>query len=413
MAKITARAAGAEGKEEPCPANLKSGVVWGKMSRMTADPLRDELYYWGNRIDGKTGESDPTWFGDKGLDMCTDVRVGLDGLIYVRVHRHGYGKYLFRMDRDGKPVHFKDGVPLPTSDKKVNYYEVPRQFHGKEIIGLWTGVKGNSMTHNGGFYVAPNGDIACIIWEVDAAWAVEHGLVKEAKGAMIKGSYIVVWNKDGKLLSANALGGSTRYGHGLTMDRDGNFYCVYAYLFPGGQDMLDGITDIKVKHRLQGGHGSLVKYRGLGGKFPLGGWCDKDATGAASVTTSDYGGKGNNFLSGTHWIYGGITCQCSGACSCHNARYDMDYFARSFIPANQLNSIMVLDSNGNRIARLGRYGNVDDSEADLKEKKDGLRFAWMRAVAVSDAALYVCDHGNRQIMRAALSYAAEETVDAK
>ena len=69
----------------------------------------------------------------------------------------------------------------------------------------------------------------------------------------------------------------------------------------------------------------------------------------------------------------------------------------------------MLDSNGNRIARLGRYGNVDDTEADVKEKKDGLRFAWMRAVAISDAALYVCDHGNRRILRAGLSYAAEET----
>jgi hypothetical protein len=65
----------------------------------------------------------------------------------------------------------------------------------------------------------------------------------------------------------------------------------------------------------------------------------------------------------------------------------------------------------NRVARFGRYGNVDDSEDDIKTGKgDGIRIAWMRAVAASDVALYVVDPGNRRILRAALSYAAEETV---
>jgi hypothetical protein len=55
---------------------------------------------------------------------------------------------------------------------------------------------------------------------------------------------------------------------------------------------------------------------------------------------------------------------------------------------------------------------VDDTEADLKAGKDGLRFCWPRAVVASDTALYVADVGNRRVLKAALSYAAEETVPA-
>jgi hypothetical protein len=62
---------------------------------------------------------------------------------------------------------------------------------------------------------------------------------------------------------------------------------------------------------------------------------------------------------------------------------------------------MVIDANGNRIARIGRYGNVDD---------EGIRIAWPRAVTASDRAMYVMDYGNRRILQAALSYHAEETV---
>ena len=84
----------------------------------------------------------------------------------------------------------------------------------------------------------------------------------------------------------------------------------------------------------------------------------------------------------------------------------MGYWARTWIGANQLGSLIVLDANGNLIGRFGRYGNVDDAD----EAHDRLHFAWIRAVAVSDTAAYVVDQPNRRIVRAALQYAAEETI---
>jgi hypothetical protein len=81
----------------------------------------------------------------------------------------------------------------------------------------------------------------------------------------------------------------------------------------------------------------------------------------------------------------------------------MDYWARTWIPANHLYSVMVIDSNGNRVARIGRYGNVDD--ADPAHGK--VHFAWIRALCVSDTALYVHDQANLRILKAALGYHAE------
>jgi len=105
-------------------------------------------------------------------------------------------------------------------------------------------------------------------------------------------------------------------------------------------------------------------------------------------------------IEGAEWIFGGLMCQRPDICTCHNLRYDMDYFARHWLPANQLHSVVVIDANANLIARLGRYGNVDDKAKDIQSGGDGLRFVWPRAIAVSDTALYVADHGNCRIVRA-------------
>ena len=67
---------------------------------------------------------------------------------------------------------------------------------------------------------------------------------------------------------------------------------------------------------------------------------------------------------------------------------------------------MVVDTNGNRVARVGRYGNVDDAD----KQAGRIHFAWPKAVAVSDTAVYVADMANRRFLKAVLEYAVEETV---
>ena len=128
-----------------------------------------------------------------------------------------------------------------------------------------------------------------------------------------------------------------------------------------------------------------------------------------------------------------------------HTRFDLDGFARSWLPANHLRSVLVYDTNGNKILRVGRYGNADcqgqgslvpdpappgrspEPPASGRTSTDGnaersgadeatpgrspdIGFCWVMAVGASDEALYAVDTGNQRTLRAKLSYAAEETV---
>jgi len=286
-------------------------------------------------------------------------------------------------------------------------FDIPRAFKGKPVKGLWVGLNVHSNVHERGIYVSPNGTIVAAVQHMVADWAKKHGVPQDAptKGEQVIGSYVAVWTNDGKLLTANAVGNMLN-GHGVAMDREGNVYAACLGL-PGTSGKFDGIADLAGGD--WGGMGTLLKFRGQGGNYPLGTTTYPAKGGAAPQDGLVFGwdNKTNRVVQGAIWAYPGLVAQIND-CSCHNVRYDVDYYARHWLVANQLNSVLVLDANSNRVARIGRYGNVDD--ADPKCGK--IHFAWMKAVAVSEKALYVTDQANRRILKAALSYAAEETVPA-
>lgn len=60
---------------------------------------------------------------------------------------------------------------------------------------------------------------------------------------------------------------------------------------------------------------------------------------------------------------------------------------------------------------MGKYGNVDDTEQDVKAGRDGLRFISVRAVTASDHAVYAMDYASLRILKAKLHYAVEETFE--
>jgi hypothetical protein len=283
------------------------------------------------------------------------------------------------------------------------------------IRSLWTGHFGHSNTHERGLYVSPRGTIVAGVQAPDAAWALARGVPDEAPRGMrtvgsgrlptVIGSYVAVWDSAGRLKTANAVG-NMQNGHGVAMDAEGSIYAAMGGRVPQTQQHYWGLVDRPLKGHFD--HGSLLKFAG-GRPFPRGRACYGTDVPEAAVTLKGYRGK-VQAIAGAEWIFGGLMCQRPDICTCHNLRYDMDYFARHWLPANQLYSIVVLDANANVIARLGRYGNADDTAADQEAGRDGLRFVWPRAVAVSDTALYVADSGSRRILKAALGYAAEETI---
>jgi hypothetical protein len=345
-----------------------------------------------SRLDCRTGQSDKTFQMEGHI---FDHAMGPDGLLYINA---GRGSEIFRINPvDGKVVPFKKEhtFPIPEGYK---YRPMPyfRGDIGAVFIGNYDFNTGGCMDM--GLHISPysGGRIVCGNGEFFVKWAKEKGFDKASgpENGKAKETYVHIFDHDGKMLAFDAVGdiGSAQ---GVVMDRDGNIYVAKTDLLPPGQAWPDGIKDAPkgAGGRIWGGaKGLLVKYRGLGDKYPL------NVGAGMKIDKTD--------LPGALWAYG-MGGQTHGrTCMCGYARFAMDASSRLWIPANHVFSVRVLDSNGNRILRIGRYGNVDD--ADPKHGK--IHFAWLRAVAASDSAMYAADAGNSRILKAALSYAVEDAV---
>jgi hypothetical protein len=434
----------------PWPAELlaKSETPFGenftrKHQRMTVDRIRDELYIAAppfpmRRIDGRTGEVDKSWFPNGGMNKVTECSFGPDGNVYLGLGSIGYNEFIIRLDHDGKPVPFtgNGALPLPKGNKWEGGGGQYGDLEGKDIYGgglcpsalkkggevkaIWTGGISHSNIHERGLHVSPKGDIvAGIQFPYGGERALKYGIPKEAvpvpkdpkKNPIpeARDSFVAAWDRDGNILTLNAVG-DTMNGHGVAMDRDRNIYAVWGLRVPAECKNWVGLPGVPLNEDW-GGFGCLVKFRG-GVPFPRARVSSsaESSAGAVKLGPSSKSGSIAPVDNSILWAYPGVVGQTTGPCPCHNVRYDMDYYARHWLPADYLYSIVVIDANANIIARLGRYGNVDDTDEDVKAGRDGLRFVWPRAVAVSDAALYASDRNARRILKAAISYAAEETV---
>jgi hypothetical protein len=97
-------------------------------------------------------------------------------------------------------------------------------------------------------------------------------------------------------------------------------------------------------------------------------------------------------------------------CVCQQCRIDLDGFDRAYVPIMHLSTVMVLDANFNRVARIGNYGNADCNGPQSASPKPEIGLAGPFYVAVSDRSAYIYDGPNCRILRADLGYHAEEAV---
>ena len=114
------------------------------------------------------------------------------------------------------------------------------------------------------------------------------------------------------------------------------------------------------------------------------------------------------WVQGAEWMYGGVgycgknALRVGGHCACYNSRFTLDFFARSFAPEVRRFGVAVLDSAGNLIMRIGRYGNVDDPGIGL------MHGAYVGTE--TDRRLFIADPGNARIVGVKLGYHRSETV---
>jgi len=422
----------------------KPGMPWNALKcrpRMAVNRKTDALYVpcpTLARFDGNTGEFDKAFFEKVGKYTSPEsVYVGgPDNLVHARVGDKIYGQFVIRFDRNGTPVPFKHGA---------KGLKMPRPF--TDFPAIWTGETTECNVHQKGFAVAPNGDIYTHIIGCQKSWleARQKGApyapekagqyFAQGQSKRVHHPLLRVFDKDGNEKIFDAIPGLPLI-HGIRVDRKGDTYISALYFRKVGDNRIPFGLKRHMPFTLT--MGSVLKFGDGSGTLPIAHiWKEKDAghpEGPNNLYDSGMWGGHNKKLwcDKLQWGFFGQT-GLGVNCSCHHTRIDLDGFDRVFVPSMHLFSIMVLDGNGNVIARIGRYGNADhrgkdsfvpdpktgilrppkpDDPPDLKSpfRKPDLAFAWVRNVMASDTAIYAMDFSNERIVKAALGYHAEEEV---
>jgi hypothetical protein len=234
---------------------------------------------------------------------------------------------------------------------------------------------------------------------------------------------IHIWDKHGKLIMQDVAPGM---GHlnGIGIDQDDNLY-----LLPAARRVIGGKNYEPSLER--DATGTLLKVAaGKNRALSIGGGVPVPLSAEARPKRSiDMAGYTTGWIEGADWLYGGIGYGTPGGCICVNCRFDMDYFNRSFASEPQLYGVAVLDSAGNLILRVGKYGNVQDgipipSEDPAARKGEppnqrsiggdevGL-FHPLYVASDTDRRLFIADQGNARIVSVKLGYHAEQKVALK
>ncbi|MFT5526928.1 MAG: hypothetical protein ACI9HK_004910, partial [Pirellulaceae bacterium] len=392
--------------------------------RMHVDPVRGHLYvaegqaasgksnYDVIRIDPETGTTEMVALPFDAEDMCFDS----DGLAYLRSFY-----YVARYE----PVNWTE-VPwdygeehsdLRTSSSRRGVERATAQ----SVLRL--PVKAAGLHHHGGMGVSPRGHLAVAVNNQTIKETTRkdiYDVAEEVGGTpyepnnypgRVRYGEVHVFDRHGQLLHKDALPGAVQL-DGIQIDRDDNIYALSSTSrILNGKPYFNDMTE------------TLVKIRPASAKF-IG-----DSDRAPVILPSELipkrppellnGILGRGWLDGAEWFYGGIgfggknAARAGGGCNCYNARFALDYFGRSFAPALGHHSVAVLDSNGNLILRIGKYGNVDsagpESKVPLGGDEVGLFYAPYVAVD-TDRRLFIADAGNARIVSVRLNYHVNERV---
>jgi hypothetical protein len=227
------------------------------------------------------------------------------------------------------------------------------------------------------------------------------------------GVNVKIWDDSGTLKSASALPMVGPPG-GIRTDGQGNILIVVPFqrqgqACPAGLDPAAPLASKAMRN--EGFWGTLFKFAPGHGRI-------RGAFGAkwdypATPPTHSWGGI-RIWVEDYLWDYPGVSkiTGLDNSCACPHGRFDLDDFGRAFVPQTYLHSVRVLDPNGNNVLRIGRYGNLDCQGPKSMFPEPDIGLTYPNLVAASDTAAYIADPGNSRILKAALSYAAEEVVPA-
>jgi DNA-binding beta-propeller fold protein YncE len=372
-----------------------------------ADPARNRVLirtlsarYKVNALDLTTGEK--TSF----LKGASEIAVAPDGTV-VASGPYGSGA-LLRFDANGKPL------PWPG--------QADNRLTGLPFNSLGLGLGQRGLT------VAPNGDIYFV-------------RAHQNKGVA---SRVDVFGPDGKKKRDALVDGMGIGDCGIGVDAAGNVY-LGVNVKPSGKlypaEFADRIPphnwlswamwnyqyraapwDYSLRNEYLYHLGAVMKFGPEGGAFygqGSFGYAGAAASRTPPLAVDQAPADAPEYLSGylyerikvvgARWRYAGMGIVPSSerrwgdnSCVCMTSRLAADGFGRVFVPNVFLFCVDMLDTDGNRIARIGDYGNADD--------RAGAFFAWPAFVDVAEDRLYVADSVNNRLSIVAFDYSDEATV---
>ena len=280
--------------------------------------------------------------------------------------------------------------------------------------------------HQQGFDVNFNGNLAVFCVNKKGKWRKRDGrrdvgfVAKSYSPKIFPGRYIYgelhVYDKYGKAVRQDLVQGIPD-GHGTCIDQNGDLYLLVRGPRVYGDNKVFG-----------GFGGTLAKFKASkGGRFL--------SSNRTAISLSDQNRpkrppdlkmayQGAVWIEDAEWLYSGVGFCRPGPCQCWNCRFALDYLGRSFVPESYRSQFAVLDTNGNLITRIGRYGNVDDGKPTNPAKLEppdqrsiggdevALMYANYAAVH-TDKRLFIADTGNMRILSVKLNYHTSRSTSLK
>jgi hypothetical protein len=427
---------------------------------LQCDPTREKLYYWRNGIfDLRTGVYEGQFSHNGRYYMWDDISFDKRG--YVHGHQNclqGARPCVWRLDPDrasGVESRKAGGV------KSVFYPECPYDYGVKR--GAWTGAiatkcqpgaKGfqdgfganmrGDMVVESNIYNVPKmqdmGDALAIGGQIarghseDSARGYAHQsrarelaeaaktgeaiwFVRRKPGTPLAGATFWVFDSSGELRHPMpvVIGGLAA---GVQIDEDG-----FIYFTMGSSRTVGDKVFLE-------GHGGIFGDPGAGkNRTPFTGTYVKADPKKLQVLlkkavipvdqpperTPDVFhpyAKKHAWIENAEWLYAGSSPITSHGCSCPSSRFHLDWYKRSYVPEAYRHSIGILDTNGNLIMHLGRYGNFDSAPGGREGCTPGetdIGIICARYIGGTDNYLAFEDWGEKTVVLR-LDYHAEERV---
>lgn len=406
---------------------LTPPVLWRQ--RLVTNPVTGKLYV----LEGDSGvmksvnqlvEITPETGAIKFVELplgAEDICFDLNGHIYIRTDT-----FVVRYDpQTWKEIPFDYGM-------EMNSHSYGMGAKGNSITsGLQTpGHRSFAFWQLGGIDINVKGHIAvttCNGFEMDNIPTGQPGEVHakvegkpykpETYPGRMRWGEIHIWDKYGKSIREDVVPGM---GHlnGIGLDQDDNIYLLAASrrIFNGKQiDPALGYDPSGTVIKLLAGKNKTYSNSSAV-PVPL-------PVAAQPKKSIDIAGMTTGWVEGAEWFYGGIGFSTPSACICWNSRFCKDYFNRSIAPESLNCTVAMIDSSGNLILRVGKYGNIDDgkplvTDGGPKEAKSigGDEVSLFYACYVgshTDKRLFIADAGNARILSVKLGYNTEEKIAVK